>query len=43
MLNYVIFDNQIKVWWDYIKLEKDKVYSVFLDGKKIDEIKATNF
>ena len=43
MLNYVVFDNQIKVWWDYIKLQKDKVYSVFLDGKKLDEIKETNF
>ena len=43
MLNYIVFDNQIKVWWDYIKLDKDKAYSVFLDGKKIDEIKTTNF
>ena len=43
MLNYVIFDNQIKVWWEYIKLEKNKEYAVFLNGEKQAEITATNF
>ncbi len=42
MLNYIIFENQIKVWWEYIRLNDEK-YTVFLNGKEKDKVTTTNY
>ncbi len=43
MLNYIIFDDQIKVWWAYQKLEKEDEYIVLLNEKEVGRGRATNF
>ncbi len=43
MLNYIIFDNQIKAWWEYIKSDKIKKYVIFFNGKEVAKTTATNY
>lgn len=43
MVNTVIFDDQIKLWWDYTKLQDKNSYSVYLGDKKLGETTATHF
>ncbi len=43
MLNYIIFDDQIKVWWEYRKLENIKEYSIFLNEREAVKTTATNY
>lgn len=33
MINKVVFDNQIKLWWDYVKLEKGCSFKVLKNGE----------
>lgn len=43
MLNYIVFDNQIKVWWEYRKLDKVNEYTIFLNSEAQAKISATNY
>ncbi len=43
MLNFIVFDDQIKVWWEYRRLTKKQQYSVYFNGEKIADTTATNY
>ncbi len=43
MLNFVIFDNQIKAWWEYAKLNDNDFYTVAINGVEVAKVKTTNY
>lgn len=43
MLNFVLFDNQIKVWWNYTSLTESQNYQVFLNDSLVATVKSTNY
>lgn len=43
MIHTVIFDNEIKVWWDYIKLYDGDIFNILLNDKKIGSTVASHF
>ena len=42
MINPVIFDNQIKIWWEYNKLYDGYEYNVYFNGEKVST-KASHY
>lgn len=43
MIHTVVFEDKIKIWWDYKKLGKAEKYAVYLGDVKSGETRATNF
>ncbi len=43
MINTVIFNDEIKVWWEYIKLEPKECFKILLDGKEIATTLKSHF
>ncbi len=43
MINKIILDNEIKVWWEYEKLEGNSEFILFLDGKEQARTKKSHF
>ncbi len=40
MINSVLFDNQIKIWWNYTRLEDGYSYRVIKDGEEFNTIQT---
>ncbi len=36
MINTVILDDEIKLWWEYLPLGKEAFFTVYIDGKEVD-------
>lgn len=43
MINTVIFDDQIKLWWDYNRLSLKQRYAVYGNSTKLGETEKTHF
>ena len=40
MINSVLFDNQIKIWWEYTRLEEGYAYKILKDGEEFSTAKT---
>lgn len=43
MLRTVIFDDQIKLWWDYEKTTKEECFVIYTNNEKLGKTKASNY
>ena len=43
MINTVIFNNEIKVWWEYVKLYDNNSFVVTLNGKEVGRTQKSHF
>ncbi len=42
MINTVILNDEIKVWWEYVRLESEHKFAVFLDGKLFEHTQKSH-
>ncbi len=43
MIHAVVFDDEIKIWWEYVALLPKERFCVYMDGKRVGETRKSHF